>query len=594
MYRVYWDSFLLHDLMIPEEEGYYLKSPTLTEEINKVAEFTFDIYPNHPAFDKLEKLVPNIILEKDGRILFKGRIIKEKQNMDNSKQVTCESVLAFLLDSIQRPFEFQGTPAELFTQFINNHNEQVEEYKRFKIGKTTGSNLDNNEYVNRSSEEYLNTYEAIESRLLNIGGYLLVRYEDDGNYIDWVDDFGESGGIYVSNQKIEFGENLIDILVENDASETYTVVIPLGVEFEEVTNEETGEVTPKHRLTIKEINDGKDYLVNEEAVKKYGWIVAPISETTWDDVTIASNLLRKGAEYLNSQAIMMKSTLELNAIDLNVVDKDISSFKMGEYIEVVSTPHGISKKYLLTKKVTPISNPENMSVTLGETEKTFTGLEFEDKNEIEKDVLEKVESTLKDYVTNENMGTIIDEKIENNSIIKQLPDQIMSEVSQTYTSKVEFEKAIDNIELKTLYTWIKYADDDKGTNMSNSSVGKEYIGIAFNKETETASNNPSDYAWTKIQGVDGKDGKDGSNGSDGRGISSTKVEYQVSSNGTTVPTGTWGTTIPTLSANQYLWTRTTITYTDNTTSVSYSIGRSGSNGADGKNGTDGKNGSDGR
>ncbi|MBS5624619.1 MAG: hypothetical protein KHW86_05330, partial [Porphyromonadaceae bacterium] len=68
------------------------------------------------------------------------------------------------------------------------------------------------------------------------------------------------------------------------------------------------------------------------------------------------------------------------------------------------------------------------------------------------------------------------------------------------------------------------------------------------------------------------DGAAGKPGTDGKGISSTAVTYQASTNGTTVPTGTWETTIPSVSANQYLWTRTIITYTDGTTSTSYSIG----------------------
>ena len=82
------------------------------------------------------------------------------------------------------------------------------------------------------------------------------------------------------------------------------------------------------------------------------------------------------------------------------------------------------------------------------------------------------------------------------------------------------------------------------------------------------------------------DGAAGKPGTDGKGISSTAVTYQASTNGTTVPSGTWETTIPSVSANQYLWTRTIITYTDNTTSTSYSIGKMGATGAAGAAGKD--------
>lgn len=60
---------------------------------------------------------------------------------------------------------------------------------------------------------------------------------------------------------------------------------------------------------------------------------------------------------------------------------------------------------------------------------------------------------------------------------------------------------------------------------------------------------------------------------DGRGVASTTVEYQASTSGTTVPTGTWSSTPPKTTADKpYLWTRTVITYTDNAQSTSYSVG----------------------
>lgn len=77
-------------------------------------------------------------------------------------------------------------------------------------------------------------------------------------------------------------------------------------------------------------------------------------------------------------------------------------------------------------------------------------------------------------------------------------------------------------------------------------------------------------------------GKMGNTGSAGKGIKSTTITYQTGASGTTAPTGTWQSTIPTVSAGSYLWTRTVITYTDNTTSTSYSVGKMGNTGAAGK------------
>ena len=128
---------------------------------------------------------------------------------------------------------------------------------------------------------------------------------------------------------------------------------------------------------------------------------------------------------------------------------------------------------------------------------------------------------------------------------------------------------------KTTYTWVKYATSNTGANMSDSPEGKSYIGLAYNKTTATESNKASDYTWSLIKGEDGV------------GVEKTEVTYQVSSNGTTIPTDTWQTTIPEVEDGQYLWTRTIITYTDKSNSTSYSISKMGQNGTNGENGEDG-------
>ena len=76
----------------------------------------------------------------------------------------------------------------------------------------------------------------------------------------------------------------------------------------------------------------------------------------------------------------------------------------------------------------------------------------------------------------------------------------------------------------------------------------------------------------------------GDTGSAGKGVKSTAIAYQASSSGTTTPTGTWSSSIPAVAAGQYLWTRTIITYTDDTTSTMYSVGRMGTNGTNGNAG----------
>lgn len=75
--------------------------------------------------------------------------------------------------------------------------------------------------------------------------------------------------------------------------------------------------------------------------------------------------------------------------------------------------------------------------------------------------------------------------------------------------------------------------------------------------------------------------KQGATGSPGVGVSSAKITYQAGVSGTTTPTGIWSESIPTVSENQFLWTRTITTYSDNSSSTGYSVSKMGGKGAEG-------------
>ncbi|USI62129.1 hypothetical protein LO769_06835 [Lactococcus lactis subsp. lactis] len=119
-----------------------------------------------------------------------------------------------------------------------------------------------------------------------------------------------------------------------------------------------------------------------------------------------------------------------------------------------------------------------------------------------------------------------------------------------------------------------------------------YIG-QYTDFTQADSTNPSDYTWSLIRGNDGKDGLDGHDGrpgKDGNGIKTTVITYTLSSSGTVTPTNGWTSQVPTLVKEQYLWTKTLWTYTDNTSETGYSvsyIAKDGNNGHDGFPGKDG-------
>jgi hypothetical protein len=98
------------------------------------------------------------------------------------------------------------------------------------------------------------------------------------------------------------------------------------------------------------------------------------------------------------------------------------------------------------------------------------------------------------------------------------------------------------------FTWVKYADSPT-TGMSDDPTGKAYIGLAYNKGSETESTNYNDYNWSLI-----------------KGISSISEKYGLSNSVSSQPS-TWSSTPQTITPiNKYLWNKRITEYNDNTTS----------------------------
>ncbi len=104
---------------------------------------------------------------------------------------------------------------------------------------------------------------------------------------------------------------------------------------------------------------------------------------------------------------------------------------------------------------------------------------------------------------------------------------------------------------RTLYTWIAYADDEQGTNISKVAFGKKYIGIAPNRVTKNIDiSDPTVYEWSKMAG------------DDGRSIVSITEYYQISNSSSVIPTS-WSTSVVSPTASErYLWNYELYTYSD--------------------------------
>lgn len=332
-----------------------LVNPRLSLEDNAAGSLTFTVYPENGNYDSIRKLFPIISVLRNEKIIFKGRVITDKKDFYNGKAVEAEGKLAFFNDSYLEPFEFKGSPEELFRMFVENHNAQVKDWQQMKVGVVTVK--DNNDYIVRGSEKIMNTWNALKEKCFQstLGGHIRIRYESDGDYVDWLADYEK-----VSSQGIAFARNMISLSQETDASETYTAIRPVGAEVEGV------------RVDISSVNGGSTYLINDEKALEYGVIFAPETESVWEDVTLPENLMKKASDRLYGSMGALSETYEINAVDLNLTDGEIEALDICEYVPVDSRPHGISGNYLLNRAEIAIASPQDSVFYLGASRRVLS------------------------------------------------------------------------------------------------------------------------------------------------------------------------------------------------------------------------------
>ncbi|MFR5596826.1 phage tail spike protein [Anaerostipes sp.] len=351
MYKVKLnDKYIYH----PWDKDLQICDPKLDTELNKNGSFSFVIYPDNPLYNQLEKLKSKVhILWFDSagneKEIFRGRVLSEETDFDGEKTVTCEGDLAFLLDTIQRPYSSTVSPADRFKQLINAHNSQVEPDKQFQIGNITMTG----DSVKVTENSYPDTRTDIENKLLNVyGGYIRTREQDGKYYIDYLKEYDDKEG-----QAVRYGENILDITKYIKADDIKTCIIPLGA-----TNSATGKA-----ITIESVNNGVDYLYDQSAVDTFGKIYGTVS---FSDVESPNTLKQKGQEQVEALKNLIVS-IELTAVDLKDLGYDVKEIAVGDFIPVVSLPHGINSYMQVSKKSQNLKKPEDSSIVLGSTIKTL-------------------------------------------------------------------------------------------------------------------------------------------------------------------------------------------------------------------------------
>lgn len=345
---------------------YLVIKPRYQHEINKAGQLTFTLPRENKMYGELRQLTTPISLYLNGEEIFFGRILSIEQDFYNREEITVEGALAFLHDAVIRPFSFTDETADCVKNYLERqlkvYNRAVEDWKKIYVGNVTVK--ESNNYLYRWKDSYETAYDVIMDHTVksSLGGYLSIRRQGGKTYLDYTEEPGET-----STQVIQFGKNLLDLSRFVSAEDVYTVIIPTGKE-----------VNGKKPL-IKEVNDGKDYLESETGVKLFGRIEKHVH---FDEFT-KPKWLKNAAQKALKTAILEAVSIEIKAVDLSLINPEISGLKHGTMVRVLSKPHGIDE-YMLCRKVDlNLNEPSDAVYTLGAEKTTLTGQQAK----VQKDVV---------------------------------------------------------------------------------------------------------------------------------------------------------------------------------------------------------------
>lgn len=447
MYRLTYEDYILYDprLATPEDR-LIIRDPKVHLAVDKAGEMSFLLQPEHPYVDKIRKMSGVVELTDGATPIYRGRITRDTIDFYGVHTVETEGLLACLNDSIIEPFAYPedftedagyqeaaaaGNVVEyLFRWLLAQHNAQVSTEQQLKPGTCTVT--DPNNYITRSSTDYQTTMEAIRSKLFgsSLGGHLLIRYETDGNYLDYYADLP-----LTNTQPVEFAANLLDLTAELDGTDIYTAILPLG----------------KDGLTIAELSDtdltddlvksGK-IIYSKSGIAAHGRITRCIK---WDDVTVPANLQTKAKAALADNGLAMPETITVRAVDLGWQDA-VQHFRIGRMTLLASTPHGYRASYPLLELSPDILDPGNTQITMGATRATYTGTQIEEDRRRDEETNRREENIKED--TRQQLDQVIRSTSQQITDLQRNVDSIILSALERYVETGDFESYKEEVSTK--------------------------------------------------------------------------------------------------------------------------------------------------
>ena len=366
----------------PRSQDCQLEKPTMSREEGKLATLTFTIYPGHPEYGNLMLKKSELWLYSDGVLLIKFRPVSVHRAFAGGLQYQCEELLGLTADILYRPNAYGANlkAVDILGHIADTFNAQFTPATPLQVG--TISRILNQKTMDEkyAITAYKPVYDVLKEFVESFAdgeGLLVPRYDDDYIYLDYL----LPEDLALSDQEIQFGENLVDLNMDSETDDFFTVLIPLGADVKTSSADRAKGQANKLPLTINRggsstIGDipvifGGDSILDVEYHALYGRIEKTVE---FKDMKTEPDLYGKGVDYFIKHRGNITDAIEVRAADLRDAGVDVEHLRWMTRVHVSSPRQGIDQEYVLRRQVIQLDNPTSQEIIVGGSRSSLTDI----------------------------------------------------------------------------------------------------------------------------------------------------------------------------------------------------------------------------
>lgn len=413
---------LIYDSSTPDDND-YLIDPVLTREVNQAGSFEADVPKSHSCINNLELFTGVIDIERDGEVIWQGRIKTIETDFNLNKHIYCEGDLAYLNDvyvkidwsSVKSEIKDEDAPTGLYFynwgKFFEDYCKCATSEGKGIISKITYGNDDQESggifddaidsiigavssfllgvqftgsVTFADDTVYMSAWDAFQNTLIDgilskikDNVYFVMKHEKMSNGLAWYRGlypcvFYEHGDGLTPSDNFRWGESLMPVTQQTiEFGKNLTDIrISRGVNEDLVTQCEAYGYETKGWWIFKNTNEISGIYQDSELVSKYGIVEKKISV---DGVSSTNaSLINVAKSVTTPKDTVEYEEVEVSAVDLYDIDEAPDRLDFLKITRVISEPHGIDRYLVCTKLVEPLDDPSGKQFTYGRKHSTIS------------------------------------------------------------------------------------------------------------------------------------------------------------------------------------------------------------------------------